>query len=186
MNFTQPTTQPTAPREPASVVQINAQAQSKYHRDNTRPASPPCRRAWHPTERGTATMTPQELLDLAAKATPLPWEQWSHHGIVKAGPLKENTPTIARGGRGTVCECDDLDRDDDDDVNELASARDDAAYISAAANNAPDYARRLVELRELLGPHMERASNMRVVPCLIEVNQKDATRILELLAETSE
>lgn len=102
-------------------------------------------------------MTPQELLALAQKATPRPWEQWSHHGKVMAGPLKENTPMIARGGRGAVCECDDTDRDDDDDVNELACARDDAAYLAAAANNAPDYARRLVELeKELEATRKER------------------------------
>jgi hypothetical protein len=40
--------------------------------------------------------------------TPGPWVIWDGHTSVHAGPVKENTRSCLRGGRGTICEMDEL------------------------------------------------------------------------------
>lgn len=55
-------------------------------------------------------------------------------------------------------------------------------YLAAAANHAPAMARRLVELKQALGPRLKYTARNGVT---MVIKQDEAKILLELLAETS-
>lgn len=125
-----------------------------------------------------------EVLRLDQAATPGPWEQWTRSGVVMAGPLSANTPSLASGGRGRVAEASDGLGEDEDEG--LLQAADNADLIAAYRTAAPELAREVQRLRRELksralaerdGAFLDRATK------LTEERDAARARVNELLQE---
>jgi hypothetical protein len=100
----------------------------------------------------------EDLERLDTEATPGPWVQWDGHGTVVAGPVSRNDRRSISGHRATICEAEEPDDWDDDDIAEPEAHLTNAALIAAARTALPSL---LAEVRASRSPGLGSSADPR-------------------------